>query len=173
MLYFNKFPTVLYDPDGSGNIKLMTNILKRVRVRANMAKEFSLLDPYDVQDGETPEILADRHHGSPYYHWVIMLMNNVRDPQHDWPKSTRQMQLYLKGKYGSAENQNAVHHYEAPQSSGDTEIMIEVPSTYSGAVAVSNYTYEHQQNELKRSVDLLKNEYLGSFVAEFESELLV
>ena len=173
MLYFDKFPTVLYDPDGSGNIKLMTNILKRVRVRANMAKEFSLLDPYDVQDGETPEILADRHHGSPYYHWVIMLMNNVRDPQHDWPKSTRQMQLYLKGKYGSAENQNAVHHYEAPQSSGDTEIMIEVPSTYSGAVAVSNYTYEHQQNELKRSVDLLKNEYLGSFVAEFESELLV
>ena len=173
MLYFNKFPTVLYDPDGSGNVKLMTNILKRVRVRANMAKEFSLLDPYDVQDGETPEILADRHHGSPYYHWVIMLMNNVRDPQHDWPKSTRQMQLYLKGKYGSAENQSAVHHYEAPQASGDTEIMIEVPSTYSGAVAVSNYTYEHQQNELKRSVDLLKNEYLGSFVAEFESELLV
>ena len=173
MLYFNKFPTVLYDPDGSGNVKLMTNILKRVRVRANMAKEFSLLDPYDVQDGETPEILADRHHGSPYYHWVIMFMNNVRDPQHDWPKSTRQMQLYLKGKYGSAENQSAVHHYEAPQASGDTEIMIEVPSTYSGAVAVSNYTYEHQQNELKRSVDLLKNEYLGSFVAEFESELLV
>ena len=40
MLYFDKFPTVLYDPDGSGNVKLMTNILKRVRVRANMAKEF-------------------------------------------------------------------------------------------------------------------------------------
>ena len=173
MLYFDKFPTVLYDPDGSGNVKLMTNILKRVRVRANMAKEFALLDPYDVQDGETPEILADRHHGSPYYHWVIMLMNNVRDPQHDWPKSTRQMQMYLKGKYGSAANQSAVHHYEAPQSSGDTTIMMEVPSTYSGAVAVSNYTYEHNENELKRSVDLLKNEYLGSFIAEFESELLV
>ena len=172
MLYFNKFPTVLYDPDGSGNVKLMTNILKRVRVRSNMTKEFALLDPYDVQDGETPEILADRHHGSPYYHWVIMLMNNVKDPQHDWPKSTRQMQMYLKGKYGSAANQNAVHHYEAPQSSGDTTIMMEVPSTYSGAVAVSNYTYEHQQNELKRSIDLLRNEYLGPFVAEFEREVV-
>ncbi len=172
MLYFNKFPTILYDPDGSGNVKLMTNILKRVRVRSNMTKEFALLDPYDVQDGETPEILADRHHGSPYYHWVIMLMNNVKDPQHDWPKSTRQMQMYLKGKYGSAANQNAVHHYEAPQSSGDTTIMMEVPSTYSGAVTVSNYTYEHQQNELKRSIDLLRNEYLGPFVAEFEREVV-
>ena len=172
MLYFNKFPTVLYDPDGSGNVKLMTNILKRVRVRANMAKEFSLLDPYDVQDGETPEILADRHHGSPYYHWVIMLMNNIRDPQHDWPKSTRQMQMYLQGKYGSAENQNAAHHYEAPQSSGDTTIRMEVLSNYPGAIEISNYTYEHNVNESKRSIDLLRNNFLGPFIAEFEREVL-
>ena len=101
MSYFNRFPKILYNPAGDDS-KLMTNIMKRVRVRANMAKEFALLDPYDIQDGETPEILADRHHGSPYYHWVIMLMNGIRDPQHDWPKSTRQMQMYLQGKYGSA-----------------------------------------------------------------------
>tara|TARA_Y100000310_G_scaffold289171_1_gene315380 strand:+ start:3622 stop:4143 length:522 start_codon:yes stop_codon:yes gene_type:complete len=172
MLYFNKFPTVLYDPHGSGSSKLATNILKRVRVRANMAKEFSLLDPYDVQDGETPEILADRHHGSPYYHWVIMLMNNVKDPEHDWPKSTRQMQLYMQGRYGSQSNQNAVHHYEVGQSSGDTTIMVEVPSTHAGAVAVSNYTYEYNLNEEKRAVDLLRNEYLASFVSEFENEIV-
>ena len=58
MFYFNKFPTVLYDPQGTGSAKLATNILKRVQVRTNMAKEYSLLDPYDVQDGETPEILV-------------------------------------------------------------------------------------------------------------------
>ena len=172
MSYFNKFPTVLYDSNGFAGPKLVTNILKRVRVRTNMAKEFVLLDPYDVQDGETPEILADRHHGSPYYHWVIMLLNNVYDPQHDWPKSTRQMQLFMKGKYGSAANQNATHHYEAPQESGDTTIMMEVPSTYSDAVAISNYTYEHNHNELKRSIDLLNNQYLGPFVSEFEREVL-
>ena len=172
MSYFNNFPITLYDVDGSGNSKLVTNILKRVRVRANMVKEFSLLDPYDIQDGETPEILADRHHGSPYYHWVIMLMNNIRDPQHDWPKSTRQMQMYLQGKYGSAENQNAVHHYEAPQSSGDTTTRMEVMSDYPGAIAVSNYTYEHIVNEQKRSIDLLRNNFLGAFVSEFEREVL-
>ena len=172
MSYFVNFPVTLYDVDGSGTSKAVTNILKRVRVRANMAKEYSLLDPYDIQDGETPEILADRHHGSPYYHWVIMLMNNVRDPQHDWPKSTRQMQMYLQGKYGSAENQNAVHHYEAPQSSGDTSIRMEVSSDYPGAIAVSNYTYEHNENELKRSIDLPRNQFLGPFVSEFEREVL-
>ena len=172
MFYFNKFPTVLYDPQGTGSAKLATNILKRVQVRTNMAKEYSLLDPYDVQDGETPEILADRHHGSSYYHWVIMMLNNVRDPQHDWPKSTRQMQLYMQGKYGSTENQNATHHYEVAQSSGDTTITIEVPSTHSGAVAISNYIHEHNENEKLRAVDLLRNEFLAPFVSEFESEIL-
>ena len=172
MSYFNRFPKILYNVDGSESSKLMTNIMKRVRVRANMAKEFALLDPYDIQDGETPEILADRHHGSPYYHWVIMLMNGIRDPQHDWPKSTRQMQMYLQGKYGSAENQNAVHHYEAPQSSGDTSIRMEVLSDYPGAIEISNYTYEHNVNESKRSIDLLRNNFLGPFIAEFEREVL-
>ena len=53
MSYFNRFPKILYNPAGDDS-KLMTNIMKRVRVRANMAKEFALLDPYDIQDGETP-----------------------------------------------------------------------------------------------------------------------
>jgi len=171
VLYFNYFPTIMYDPDGSGTAKMVTNIMKRVRVRANMVKEFAMLDPYDIQDGETPEIVADRHHGATYYHWVIMLMNNIRDPQHDWPKSIRQMQLYLGNKYGSSSQQNATHHYEIAQSSGDTTINIEVPSTHSGAVAVSNYTYEHILNEEKRSIDLLRNQYLGEFVSEFENEI--
>ena len=36
------------------------------------------------------------------------------------------------------------------------------------ASAISNYTYEYNLNESKRSIDLLRNEYLGIFVDEFE-----
>ena len=40
MSYFNNFPTLMYDPIGRGDsAKLVTNILKRVRIRANMKKE--------------------------------------------------------------------------------------------------------------------------------------
>ena len=106
MSYFNRFPTLLYDPAGVVNPKLVTNILKRVRLRVNMKKELVLLDQYEVQEGETPEIVSDKHHGSPYYHWVILMTNGITDPYHDWPKSTRQLQMYINDKYG--ENVNSI-----------------------------------------------------------------
>jgi len=167
MSYFNNFSTMLYDPAGDGSTKLCTNIMSRVRVRANMKKEIVMLDKYDVKENETPEIVADRHHGSPYYHWVVMILNDISDVNHDWVKSTRQMQKYLLSKYTETEL-TETHHYEIPQTSGDTTVMIEVENTtYPSATIVTNYEYEVALNEEKRSIDLLRNEYLGYFTEEF------
>ena len=98
MSYFTRFPTIMYDPAGDGSAKVITNIMSRVRLRASMKKEIIMLDKYRVKENETPEIVADRHHGSVYYHWVVMLVNNISDVNHDWPKSTRQLQKYIQTK---------------------------------------------------------------------------
>ena len=169
MSYFNQFGTIVYDPAGDGSAKLCTDIMSRVRVRANMKKEIVMLDQYDVQENETPEIVSDKHHGTPYYHWVVMLINNMSDVNHDWVKSTRQMQKYLLDKY-TEEQLIEPHHYEAYQTSGDTTITIEVENAnYPSASAVSNYEYEVALNEEKRKIDLLRNDYLGFFTDEFEN----
>ncbi len=170
MSYFNRFPTILYDPAGVTNPVLVTNILKRVRLRTNMKREIVLLDKYDVQENETPEIVSDKHHGSPYYHWVVLMTNGVTDPFHDWPKSTRELQLYIAGKYGS--NIDSPHHYYVNQVSGDTTQRIEVNSNYPNAITVTNYEYEVDLNETKRSIDLLRNEYLSAFLEEFDRLIL-
>ena len=171
MSYFNQFPTMIYDPAGDGSAKLCTDIMSRVRVRANMKKEIVMLDPYDVKENETPEIVADKHHGSPYYHWVVMILNDISDINHDWVKSTRQLQKYLLTKYSEAQL-NEPHHYEMYQTSGDTTITIEVEnSTYPSATAITNYEYEVALNESKRSIDLLRNDYLTFFVDEFQSSI--
>ena len=171
MSYFNQFPTMIYDPAGDGSTKLCTDIMSRVRVRANMKKEIVMLDPYDVKENETPEIVADKHHGSPYYHWVVMILNDISDVNHDWVKSTRQLQKYLLTKYSEAQL-NEPHHYEMYQTSGDTTITIEVEnSTYPSATAITNYEYEVALNESKRSIDLLRNDYLTFFVDEFQSSI--
>ena len=171
MSYFNQFPTMIYDPAGDGSAKLCTDIMSRVRVRANMKKEIIMLDPYDVKENETPEIVADKHHGSPYYHWVVMILNDISDVNHDWVKSTRQLQKYLLTKYSEAQL-NEPHHYEMYQTSGDTTITIEVEnSTYPSATAITNYEYEVALNESKRSIDLLRNDYLTFFVDEFQSSI--
>ena len=168
MSYFSNFSTILYDPVGDGNAKLVTDIMSRVRVRVNMKKEIVMLDSYDVQENETPEIVSDKHHGSSHFHWVVMLLNNISDVNHDWVKSTRQMQKYLLSKYTETQLTEA-HHYEISQTSGDTTIKIEVENaTYPTATTVTNYEYEIALNEEKRSIDLLRNEYLTYFVDEFE-----
>ena len=168
MSYFNNFSTLMYDPKGDGSAKLTTNILKRVRIRANMKKEIIMLDKYDIKENETPEIIADRHHGSSYYHWVVMLLNDISDINHDWVKSTRQLQKYIQIKYTEAQL-DEVHQYEIAQSSGDTTIKIQVPQGTSGATPITNYEYEVALNEEKRSIDLLRNDYLGYFTEEFAS----
>ena len=168
MSYFSYFSPLLYDPKGNGNAKLVTNILSRIRIRVNMKKEIVMLDAYDIKENETPEIIADRHHGSPYYHWIVMILNDVSDVYHDWPKPTRQLQKYVQTKYTEAQL-SEVHHYELAQSSGDTTIKIQVPQGTSGATTVTNYEYEVAKNDAKRSIDLLRNDYLGFFVDEFES----
>ena len=66
MAYFTNFGKILYDPIGDNNPKLVTNIMSRVRMRAHMKKNVIMLDSYDVQENESPEIVADKHHGSPY-----------------------------------------------------------------------------------------------------------
>ena len=169
MSYFSYLPTILYDPIGDGVAKLATNIMSRVRVRANMKKEIIMLDPYNVKENETPEIIADKHHGSVYYHWIVMLLNDISDVNHDWVKSTRQLQKFLQNKYTEAQL-TETHHYEVYQSSGDSTIKIEVENTnYPLASIVTNYEYEVALNEEKREINLLRNEYLGFFVDEFQS----
>ena len=171
MSYFNNFSAILYDPVGDGNAKLVTDIMSRVRVRANMKKEIVMLDPYDVKENETPEIVADKHHGSPYYHWVVMLLNEISDVNHDWVKSTRQMQKYLFSKYTQTQL-TETHHYEISQTSGDTTTTIEVEnSSYPSATAITNYDYEIAINDSKREIDLLRNDFLTFFVDEFQSSI--
>ena len=171
MAYFTNFGKILYDPIGDNNPKLVTNIMSRVRMRAHMKKNVIMLDSYDVQENESPEIVADKHHGSPYYHWVVMLLNDISDVNHDWVKSTRQLQKYLLSKYTEIEL-TETHHYEIPQTSGDTTVMIEVENTtYPSATTVTNYDYEIAINDSKREIDLLRNEYLTFFVEEFQSSI--
>ena len=138
MSYFENFGKILYDPVGNNNPKLVTDIMSRVRMRANMKKEVVMMEQYDVQENETPEIVADKHHGSPYYHWVVMLLNDISDVNHDWVKSTRQLQKYLLSKYTEVQLAET-HHYEIPQTSRFIDI---------GSLFGQTFDYFHYSSRL-------------------------
>ena len=167
-MYFANFPIIPYDSVGNGEFKLVTNLLKRVVVRSKVKTNVSLFDTYDVKEGETPEILADKLYDDSELHWIILLLNDITDRYHQWPKNTNQFLAYINDKYS---NVDATHHYEISQVSGDTTIKIDIGTDntdYPTASIVTNYEYEEDLQDKKRKIRLLDPAYLGGFVAEYE-----
>ena len=168
-MYFANFPRIPYDNYGTGDFRLTPNILKRIAVRANVKTTTSLFDTYDVKEGETPELIADKLYGNPEFHWVVLMMNDVVDRYHQWPMSRRQFLAHLNDKYP---NVDAVHHYEISQSSGDTNIKINIGTSntdHPTATAITNREYEQERQDSLRKIKLLDPVYLDDFVTEFET----
>jgi hypothetical protein len=171
-MFFSKFPKMLYDIDGKGNLKIVTDLLRRVKIRSAVKDGSTLFDKYDVQNGETPESLAYKIYGDAKYHYVILILNNITDRYYGWPLSDYSFEVYVTNKYT---NPGAVHHYEVTQSSGtqtsngpeDYSHKIEVNSDATGAEAVTNYEYENRLQSEKRQIKLLDPAYLPAFEEEF------
>ena len=175
-MYFNSFPIIPYDSTGTGQYKDVTNLLRRVAIRTKARTNALLFDTYDVKEGESPESIADKLYGDSELHWVIMLINNITDRYHQWPLSSGQFLDYINDKY---DNVDAVHHYEIAQSSGNTDIKIEVYENsalytgdsdfYASATLVTNRNYEDAKQDEIRKIRLLDPKYIEDFVDEFQS----
>jgi hypothetical protein len=160
-MYFKNFPTIRYSLDNQVTNYTITDVFRRVIADSQNILNSLAYDEYDIQEGETPEILADRIYNNVYYHWVILITNDIIDPRWDWPMDSDVLYDYTVSKYGLS-NIGAVHHYV--NTTGDI-----VHSSYSGAkTAVSNYDYEQTINEAKRRIKLVKPQYLTAFLKNFE-----
>ena len=168
-MYFSNFPVIVYDAVGNNNFKLVTNLLKRVGVRAKVRVNTLFFDTYDVKEGETPEIIADKLYGDSELHWVVLFVNSITDRYHQWPMSSSQFLTYVNDKYT---NVDATHHYEITQTSGDTTIKIDVGTDntdYPTATVITNFEYEEERQDTLRKIRLLDPAYVGTFVAEYKS----
>ena len=173
-MYFRNFEKGLYDLKNDGNEKLVTDLMTRVKVREKVIDEMSLSDTYDVPSGERPEDTAFKHFGSAQYHWVILLTNNITDAYYDWPMSDQTFETFIRDKYS---NPDGIHHYEITTSSGKTtgdgpddySHKIEVNSDATGAQSVSNREFEQRLQDKKRKIKLLNEQYLSTFIDEFNT----
>ena len=99
------------------------------------------------------------------------MINNVTDRFHQWPMSTPQFLEFINDKYS---NPDGIHHYEAPQSSGNTKTKIEIfnevdEDAYTGLTPITNREYEENRQDELRSIRLLDPTYVGQFVSEFKT----
>jgi len=108
-MYFKSFPYTIYSLDNTTTVQVITDITNRITLSDEVKSNLGLFDEYDVKDGETPELVADRFYNNPELHWIVLHYNEIIDPRFDWPLDTNNLNRYVAGKYA---NVNAVHHYE-------------------------------------------------------------
>jgi len=175
-MYFSRFPLTTYDMKGDGVYKLLPDILRRVKLRSGIKAGAFIFTEYDVRDGEKPEDVAVKWFGDPEYHWVILMTNNITDRFYEWPMTQPQFQNFIEDKYGIA-SIDSIHHYEITQTSGrttsngpnDYSHLVECNSDEDGASPVTNREYEQRLQDKFRSIRLLDQRYLPTFVSEFEA----
>ena len=175
-MYFKNFPVIPYDSIGNGEVKFVTNLLRRVAVRQKVKTNTLLYDTYDIKQGESPESIADRMYDDPELHWIVLLVNDITDRYHQWPMNFSQFNQFIADKYDDVDG---THHYELAQSSGDTTTKIEVynnSALYSGdddyygtSTAITNREYEEAQQDIKRKIRLLDPRYVQQFTEEYET----
>lgn len=192
--YFGYFPTIPYETfDGSGKYKITTDIFRRVRATLQARTDKTIYYNYQVTDGERPEHVAYKYYGEAKYHWVLLLMNEVRDPQWQWPLDSFSFEKFIEKKYGSVETASTeLSHYETLElrapvngygyNAGDLILPAGIETTqtsYSyGGGSWSSTSYrkpiyklalETTLNDNRRNVTLLRRNLLGEFLDEFES----
>lgn len=87
-MYFKEFPEFLYDfryGPYETKTSIVKDITRNVRFRKEVLENIAVYDEYDIVDGETPEIIAEKIYGNPEYHWIIMLANQRYDYLSDFP----------------------------------------------------------------------------------------
>lgn len=160
-MYFKRFP-VIYYPAIINGVK-QYSVLKDITVNVRFVKDFisniTLYDLYDIREGETPEIISEKFYGTPYYHWVIMLLNDRYDYIEDFPVSQNDLYRITVEKYGE-DNVYSPHHYENAQGYvvADNEPL---------AIEVTNIEYEERMNEKKRTIKIVDASIIERVVDDF------
>lgn len=137
MAYFENFPLIGYDLVGQRpfKFKAVTDIFLRTKILENVQNNIYVYYSYDVQDVDTPEILASKYYNDPNKHWIILFANNIVDPFYDWPLSDQNFVAYIKSKYTTISNaQTTYHHYEK---------VITKTESFTQTVTVNRYTVDY------------------------------
>lgn len=127
-MYFSNFPKIYYDfpqDQSSTTLQILTDITSNVRFRKEVLDNITLYDEYDIVEGETPEIVAEKIYGNPELHWIIMLFNERYDYLKDFPLTNAELYEHCVATYGE-DHLEDVHHYERNglQTNGVAELVV-------------------------------------------------
>jgi hypothetical protein len=190
MSYFRELPDIEYQSqlptkNSSLNYVRVKNLFRRVKLRDDLQNVFTLFNKYQIDEGERPDTIAERIYGSSDLDWVILLSANIINVRNEWPLSNRDLYQFVEDKYG-LDRMNEIKYYqttEVKNSKGylilpagkvvDSDFTIPDPDnphiSLNPVVGISNYDYEIDKNNQKRTIYILKPQYLQQYLNDIRS----
>lgn len=189
MSYFRELPDILYqsqasDRNSSRDYVRVKNLFRRVKLRDDLQNVFTLFNKYQIKDGARPDIVAEANYGSADYDWVVLLTAGIINVNDQWPLSDKDLYRYAENKYGN--KLTAVRLYETTEVKDSKNRLIlpkgkvvdagfTIPNPSNPGVninpvtAITNYEYEVRKNDEKRTIYLLKPEYLQVYLNDMRT----
>ena len=184
--YFSYFPTVKHDLNRDGSFVTITNILKRFKIHDDVREQTEVFYPYQLQDGDRPDVVAEKYYGNANYAWLVLFSNNIVDPVKEWPLYGTDFTNYLKSKYGSIElaNTTTKKRYKVLSAAFkkiDGTVIpkrrVEIDETTFNTLSEADkefqtaYEYEVEVNDDKRKIHLIDGAYLSIITDQVENIL--
>ena len=195
MQYFDTLPKII-ETDNVGVSRVFTNLMARASIIPDVLKNPLVYYSYDIQEGDTPEIVAYKYYGDSYRYWIVLFANELLDPQWSWPMNSTVFDSYMAEKYPSGNTTTTVYSYEKKLTQTDNSTntvtintidvnqteynsIIQNTETYSignSTVTVATtkrivtiYDYEYELNESKRKINILNSVYVDQMESQFKS----
>ena len=184
MGYFRELPNLRYPsflPEKTSSLDYVEvkNIFRRAKLRDDLQNNFTVFDKYEIPMGARPDTVAENLYGSSQFDWVVLTVAGIINVRNEWPLSDRDLYDYSFDKYG--ESLNSVKFFETKEVKDvdgrlvlpkgkvvDSNFTIPKPgeptATLNPVTGISNYEYEVRLNEEKRSIFVLREEYLQEFL---------
>jgi hypothetical protein len=187
--YFHAFPTLPYDTDGTMPNKYQTvrNIMNRTKIKNTVKDDLAAYYPYIIKEGERPDILSYNYYGTIAYAYLILLFNDIIDPQFDWPLNSIDFENYMISKYGTiatAKEETKFYYQiiraEVPKTEireRQEEVKFIIDETSYNALAeasrkkISSYDYEVQLNDNKRYIRVISKELIADVDSQYKQAM--
>lgn len=174
--FFANFPKIYYGG------KVVRNVMLKSQFFTEILDRIDVFYPYIVKDHERADTIAHHYYGHSDYSWLVHFSNQVIDPHFEWPMNNADFNAYIIKKYGTVEEASTtVSHYvydptvEVDDPEYDYRLYYEMqPDTYDLLTVEEKsywdpvYVYEREfnNNENKRNIRLLDNDYLPKVEVE-------
>ena len=195
--YFQNLPNIGYKNNLTTSVDRQNyiyakNLFLRAKVRDDVSKEITFLNSYNIREGKRPQDIADELYGDPTLDWIVLTVANIINVRDEWPMTGKVLYDYCATKYGNELNDTAFYETKEVRDNqnrlilpggkvvdsnftipdpDNPQITLSLGSSEPLVIGISNFLAETRNNEKKRNIKVMREEYLTMFLMDMRETL--